>query len=267
MTTDKVKFRIEDRVGIISLDDPPGNGTGLAVTERILDLLDQCEKDDDVRCVMLTHEGPDFSAAGASEDEMPYMSQGMEIAEIARIYRPSGLKLIERIDQYPKPTLSAGMGHCHGAGSVIFQCCDIRIAGESFELYDANLYWGCASDWGMITTRMPIWLGRNKVMDYLFLDEVFKARQLYEMGIVSKVVPDSVCKEVGLIYAKKMATAAPLSVRYAKECVRRAVYRTDVNELVRQEIEAAEIVLASEDARKGTKQAAMYGTKYDFKGR
>lgn len=267
MKTDKVKFRIEDRVGIITLADPPGNGVGLAVTEDILELLDQCEADDNVRCVMLTHEGPDFCAAGAGDDERPLIEQGMDIAEIGRIYRPAGLALIDRIDTYPKPTLSAGMGHCHAAGSVIFQCCDIRIAGESFELYDANLYWGVASDWGMITTRMPIWLGRNRVMDYLFLDEVFNARQLYEMGVISKVVPDSVCKEVGLIYAKKMATAAPLSVRYAKECVRRAVYRTDVNELVRQEIEAAEIVLASEDAREGTKYAALYGKKYDFKGR
>lgn len=267
MKTDKVKFRIEDRVGIITLADPPWNGVGKDVTAYILELLDQCEADDNVRCVMLTHEGPDFSAGGAGEDERPLYEQGMEVAEISRLYRPAGMALIERIDTYPKPTLSAGMGSCVGAGSVIFQCCDIRIAGESFKLYDAHLYWGVASDWGMVTTRMPIWLGRNRVLDYMFLNEVFTARELYEMGIISKVVPDSVCKEVGLMYAKKMAKTAPVAVRCAKECIRRAVYRTDVNELVRQEVEAAEVVFASEDARESTKQSMLYGKKYDFKGR
>lgn len=267
MDTNKLKFRIEDRVGIISLADPPGNGVGKGVTAAIMELLDQCEKDNNIRCVMLTHEGRDFCAAGAGEDERPYYEQGMEVGDISRMYRPAGLALIERIDAYPKPTISVGMGKCVGAGSVIFQSCDIRIAGESFELFDAHMYWGVASDWGMVTTRMPIWLGRNKALEYMLLGETFTARQLYEMGIVSKVVPDYVCKEVGLSYAKKMATTAPIAVRYAKECIRRAVYRADLNDLVRQEVEAAEIVFASEDARESARNSMLYGKKYDFKGR
>ena len=67
-------------------------------------------------------------------------------------------------------------------------------------------------------------MGRNKVMDYAYLDEELNGRQLYEMGLVSKVIPDALVKEAGLTYAKKMATTAPLAVRCFKEEVRRALY-------------------------------------------
>ena len=36
--------------------------------------------------------------------------------------------------------------------------------------------------------RLPIWIGRNKIMDYMFLNEGFNGRQAYEMGMASKVV-------------------------------------------------------------------------------
>ncbi len=45
--------------------------------------------------------------------------------------------------------------------------------------------------WGVISLRLPIWIVRNKVMDYMFLNEGFNGRQATELGFVSKVVPDA----------------------------------------------------------------------------
>jgi len=56
--------------------------------------------------------------------------------------------------------------------------------------------------------------------------------------------------EVGLQIATKMAKAAPIAVRYYKECVRRAVYH-ELEKAHQFELEVAEIVGATEDCKNG----------------
>lgn len=68
-TVGKVKAEIRERVAVVTLADPPGNGVGLQVTNRILELLDEYEQNETVRCVLFTHEGDDFSKSGAGAEE------------------------------------------------------------------------------------------------------------------------------------------------------------------------------------------------------
>ena len=132
----------------------------------------------------------------------------------------------------------------------MFSAFDIRIAAENFEMHDGDIYYGTVGSWGMSSLRLPIWIGRNKVLDYMFLNESFTGRQCYELGLVSKVVPTELVDEIGLQIATKMAKAAPIAVRYYKECVRRAVYH-ELEKAHQFELEVAEIVGATEDCKNG----------------
>ena len=138
-TVGKVKAEIRERVAVVTLADPPGNGVGLQVTNRILELLDEYEQNETVRCVLFTHEGDDFSKSGAGAEEFTLIDQGKSMVEVSGTFRPSGLKVVERIDTYPKPTIAVGKGLCLGAAYSLFSCCDIRIAGSSLRLYIAVL--------------------------------------------------------------------------------------------------------------------------------
>lgn len=137
-TVGKVKAEIRERVAVVTLADPPGNGVGLQVTNRILELLDEYEQNETVRCVLFTHEGDDFSKSGAGAEEFTLIDQGKSMVEVSGTFRPSGLKLVERIDTYPKPTIAVGKGLCLGAAYSLFSCCDIRIAGSSLRLYSVK---------------------------------------------------------------------------------------------------------------------------------
>jgi len=88
------------------------------------------------------------------------------------------------------------------------------------------------------------------MMDYMFLNENFNGQQLYEMGIVSKVVADELVDEVGLKFAKKMSKAAPIAARMFKESVRRATL-PNYAELRKQEQADAEYSYTTEDAKNG----------------
>ena len=117
----------------------------------------------------------------------------------------------------------------------------------------------------MSSLRLPIWIGRNKMMDYMFLNEDFTGQQAYELGLVSKVVPDDEVYDIGLQIAKKMSTAGPIAVRYFKECVRKAIYGA-FSEARTYEVETAKIVGATEDSREGL-LAVIQGKQAEFKGK
>jgi enoyl-CoA hydratase len=258
----KITVKKDDRVGVITLNDPPWNGMGKRMIFEILEALDQFEKDDEVRAVMVKSTGENFSRGAGVDDIKKDLAGSNEIKES---FSELGGKIVERVDSYPKPTLVAARGICLGGSTAVFSSFDIRIVGETFNIHDGDIYYGMVGSWGMSSLRLPIWIGRNKVMDYMFLNEGFTGRQAYELGLVSKVVQDDQVDEIGLAIAKKMSTAAPLAVRYYKECVRTAIYSSFL-EAKAKEIEAAKIVNVTWDAREGL-AAVIRGEKIDFKGR
>jgi enoyl-CoA hydratase/carnithine racemase len=229
---------------------------------EVLDCLDQFEGEDEVRAVMLRSTGLHFSQGAGIEDIEKDLAGSNEIKDS---FSELGGRIVERIDGYPKPTLVAARGVCIGGSTAVFSAFDIRIVGETFNIKDGDIYYGCVGSWGMSSLRLPIWIGRNKVMDYMFLNEGFTGRQAYELGLVSKVVPDDMVDEVGLAIARKMSTAAPIAVRYYKECVRAATYASFADARAK-EAEASRIVGKTEDARDGL-AAVIRGKKIVFKGR
>ncbi len=253
----------DDHVGIITINHPPRNAFSKRLLVEMLDVFDHFEQDNLVRAIMLKSTGPHFSQGADANDIRKALAGEKE--EIKESFSVLGGNLVEKIDSCPKPTLVAARGICIGGSSAIFSSFDIRIVGESFNIHDGDIYYGTVGSWGMSSLRLPMWIGRNKVLDYMFLNEGFSARQAYELGMVSKVVSDELTDEIGLAIAKKMATAAPIAVRYYKECVRK-ITAWNIEEARKFELEAANIVFATEDCREGLKHL-IQNEKYEFQGK
>jgi len=266
-TCKQIKVDIVDRVGRICLARPGGNSMGLVMMEEIMETMKAFEQDDNVRCVMVTHEGPDFSIGCGEAEREAAEEYNISFEEAGSRFSKIGGELVEYIDQYPKPTLVVGKGLCWGDAAAIYEAFDIRIAGESLHLFDGDVYWGVAANWGMCTLRLPLWLGRNKIMDFVFLNEFYYGRQLYELGIVSKVIADEYVDVVALTLAKKMATTAPVAVAEFKKVVQNLVYSDRYQQLRKFEIESAERVNNTEDTRNAMAAAAKGEVFTDFKGR
>lgn len=175
---------------------------------------------------------------------------GGVVEEISESFSVLGNRMVERIDCCPKPTLVAAKGRCIGGSTAMFNAFDIRIVGEGFRMHDGDIYYGTVGSWGMSSLRLPMWIGRNKVLDYMFLNEDFTGRQCYELGLASKVVADELLDEVAFATAKKMSKAAPIAVKYYKDCVRKAT-QNNIEEARALELKAAEIVFATEDSKRG----------------
>jgi len=258
----KIKASKDGQVGIITLNDPVNNNqmTQTVITE-MLDCLDKYEKDDSVRAVMLNSTGANFSGGAGAEDITQDIAGGAETTP----FSDQGGALVERIDNYPKPTLVAAKGVCFGGYNAVLSSFDNRIVGETFNIHAGDIYYGIVGSWGMCSLRLPRWIGRNRVYDYMFLNEGFTGKQAYELGIASKVVADDVVDDVGLSFAKKMATAAPVAVKWFKDCVRAATWGT-FDQAKAKEAQAADEVWKTEDAKIGLGNVVK-GKKTVFKGK
>jgi enoyl-CoA hydratase len=252
------------RVGVLTLNRPPKNSFSKKLLKEMLAAMDAFEQDDEVRTVFLKSTGADFSRGADADDiKKALAGQGEDIKES---FAELGGALVEKIDNYPKSTIVAAKGRCIGGSTAIFNAFDIRIVGESFYIKDGDIYYGTVGSWGMSSLRLPIWIGGNRIMDYMFLNEGFTGRQAFEMGIASKVVADELVDEVGMHYAQKMSTAAPLAVRYFKDCVRKTLYGANIEEARVFELDVANKIMATEDAKAGL-AAVIRGEQAEFFGK
>ena len=253
----------DGNVGIITINNPPRNGFSIGMIQDMLQIFNDFELNDSIRAVMLKSTGPNFSQGYDAFDMSRAMTADNLSLEAYKIFSDHGL--MAKIETYPKPTLVAARGMCVEGSAALFNVFDIRIVSENFYIKDTDIYSGHIGIYGINNVRLPIWIGRNKIMDYVFLDEGFNGHQAYELGIASKVVPNDMLDEMALLVAKKMATAAPVAVRYFKECIRKSIYQ-NLNSVLDFERKATAIVSKTQDAKDGI-LAYVKGEQIEFQGK
>jgi enoyl-CoA hydratase/carnithine racemase len=84
----------------------------------------------------------------------------------------------------------------------------------------------------------------------LFTADLFDAQRVYEMGMVSQVVPAAALNEVVISLAQKIAGNAPLSLRAMKATVRRCMSET-FDAWHQDMLDLARSVRQSNDAKEG----------------
>ncbi|MFI9832671.1 enoyl-CoA hydratase family protein [Streptomyces sp. NPDC051913] len=104
-------------VETLTLDSPHNrNALSAALVGELTDALTDCDKDGDVRAVVLTHTGNTFSA-GADLKDPPH---------------PDALVgLLRQIVAVPKPVLARVTGHVRAGGLGLLAACDIGAASTA----------------------------------------------------------------------------------------------------------------------------------------
>ena len=123
----KINFSINNQVATISLNRPDVlNSFNYNMADEVIEAFKICEKDDNIRSIILTGEGRAFCA-------------GQDLAEATGKNAPSIDKIVEHtynpilsaIRNIPKPVICAVNGVAAGAGANIAIACDITFACES----------------------------------------------------------------------------------------------------------------------------------------
>lgn len=253
---------LDHRAGVstIILNRPPLNIVTPQLLDELLHALDELERREATRSIVLTGAGTRAFSAGADLGD-----EARHDADEGRRFRESGRRAVERIESHPKPIVAAVRGWCIGGGTGLAWPCDIRIAAESAKFRAGDVYLGIIPTWSVGMVRLVHYLGRNRTLDTLLLGEDITARTALELGIVSRVVPDGAFEEEVSRVADRLASGAPLAIRAIKEAVRAQAWEGQ-DRAARLEERSAQIVLDSRDAKEGM-AAFREKRKPEFQGR
>jgi len=214
----EVLFEKEGGVALLTLNRPDRlNAISVGMLSELSERLIECDRDRDVRAIVLTGAGRGFCAGLDLQDA----SSGSGIGGGGGL--PPTLELRSAppvvLHEIDKPTVCALNGGAAGYGMDLALGCDIRIAGESGKLAPAFTRRGVLPESGG-TWLLPRLVGWSKAAELIFTGRTLSAEQCAELGLVSRVVPDAMLLKEARALAAEIAANAPLAVQAAKRMMR-----------------------------------------------
>jgi len=226
---------------------------------RLGDAFLELSNDDFVRCVVIRGAGTKAFAPGNDISEFATERSNVEQA---RAYGEDMRRTIAAMDLCRHPIVAQIHGVCVGGGLEIAGLADIRICGESsrFGVPIKNL--GLVMAYSEIASLILL-AGEAVALEILLEGRVFLAKEAYEKGLVTRVVPDDQVEREARETAQRIAEGAPLVARWHKKFARRL---RDPKPLSPAEYDEGFACFGTEDFQIGYK-AFLAKQKPDFKGK
>lgn len=188
--------------------------------EDFFTVMDELDRDNDVRVIVLKSANPKIFFAGADIKGIFSALSAKEAGVNARIR--SGMndsyRVMERLEYAVKPSVAAVDGAALGGGCELTMACDIAVAADTAFFGFPEVKLGLIAAAGG-TSRLPKRIGKQKAMDLLLTGRTITAKEAYEAGLLARVVAQSSLQEEVEKTAAMIAGNAPLAVQATKTVV------------------------------------------------
>ncbi len=225
MSTQESPFLRFERQGPVALltmirPDIRNSMTGEEDAEEIMDACARITADHSIRAVILTGDGPVFSAGGNLRKMTEKMGKGLgEPANIRHAYRGGIQRIPLALYNLEVPTIAAVNGPAVGAGCDLACMCDIRIASERATFAESfvkvGLIPGDGGAW-----LLPRAVGMSKAAEMAFTGEAISAAEALASGLVSQVVPEAELMEAAFKMAARITANPGQALRMTKRLLR-----------------------------------------------
>ncbi len=160
-------YQVRGNVAVITLDNPPVNGLGLATRQALAAGLEQAQADASVKAIVLTGAGKAFSG-------------GADIKEFGSpkaITEPHLGTLIRLVEDCSKPVVAAIHSVCMGGGLELALGCHYRVAAPGTNVALPEVKLGLMPGAGG-TQRLPRVLGVETALNMIVSGEPVKSEVL-----------------------------------------------------------------------------------------
>ncbi len=201
-------FRIENGTAVVTFDlpDSPVNTLGSAVSSEFTALLQQLQRDNGVRAMVLISSKPDNFIAGANIDEF----RALDSAEEAETLSEEAQAVMDRVALSPKPIVAAIHGACLGGGFELALACQWRIATDhpKTQIGLPEIQLGIIPGAGG-TQRLPRLIGARAALDIILAGKSEPAARAFRLGMVDELVPQSILLDAALRAAERLIMLGP----------------------------------------------------------
>lgn len=216
MSDNPVNFSHKDGVGIIRLNRPDnGNAITLEMGQELLAVANSCDKNPNIRAVVLTGNGKMFCAGG---DLKNFIAQGDRAGHYVLETTQALHAAISRFNWMDAPVIGALNGTCGGGGFSLALTTDIAIAAESAKFTMAYTRAGLSPDGGSSYFLARI-VGLRRAKEMALLNPVLSARQALDWGLINQVVPDDEVFETAMGIARQLAQGATGAIGETKRLI------------------------------------------------
>jgi 2-(1,2-epoxy-1,2-dihydrophenyl)acetyl-CoA isomerase len=239
MSNNSILIKIENKIAYITLNRPEVfNSFNREMAFLLQDTLDACEKNDEVRAIVLTGNGKAFCAGqDLKEVTDPDLNPGFKKI-LEEHYNP----IITRIRSIKKPIIGAINGVAAGAGANIALACDIVVAHEKVNFIQAFSLIGLVPD-SAGTFFLPRLIGFQKALALAMLGDKISAEEAERLGMIYKMIPLENFEEEVHKLALKMANMPTKALGMIKELYNKSMSNTLEDQLALEsklQIEAAQ---------------------------
>ena len=213
-----------DGVFTITLNRPDAlNALNEPMSVELRTALRTAQREDDLRCVVLTGAGRAFCAGqdlkelAAGQDQADAESRFELGAVLRQRYNP----IILRMRTMEKPVIAAVNGVAAGGGTALALAADLRICTRQASFMLAFVHVGLVPDMGS-TLALVQQVGYARAAELSFLGESLPAEEALRWGLVNRVVDDDQLEATVHEMASKLAAAPTRAIGMAKRALNKA---------------------------------------------
>ena len=233
------------------------NALSGAMLIRMYDAMVEASNDPDIRCIILTGAGGDFTSGAdlrAMSGDGGDLDPGIDVP--ARMAQDAGIHWKGLLREYrpTKPLIAAVEGVAIAGGTELLQATDIRVAGQSARFGVSEVRWSLYPMAGS-AVRLRRQIPYTVAAEILLTGKHITAAQALQYGLIGSVVPDGEALLAAKVIAAAICAAGPLAV----EAVLKTLHDTDgmtEAEALAYEFGYGQAVFATNDAKEGPRAFA-----------
>lgn len=215
-----ILYSTEDAVAVIRMNRVERRN---AFTPEMLSELNDAfllaEQDPTVRAIVLTGEGPTFSAG----QDLSIFTGAVDAANVREAIKSYYKPLIMRMVTMPKIIIGAINGGAAGAGASLALACDLRIMAEDGYILQAFSNIGLVPDAGS-TWFMARILGYSRALHYCIEAERIPAPRCRELGLCNQIVAGSFLMHKAMEWAQTLANRPTKALGWTKQALNAALH-------------------------------------------
>jgi enoyl-CoA hydratase/carnithine racemase len=205
-----------DGIAVLTLNRPQArNSLSEALIAALTEALADIANDKRVRVVVLTANGPAFSAG----HDMKEMTARRSDADRGRAYFRQLMEacatMMQAVVHLPKPVIACVQGPASAAGCQLVASCDLAVASRAAQFATPGVNIGLFCSTPMVALSRNV--SRKHAMEMLLTGDMVSAEDAQRIGLVNRVVPAGTEREVAMVLARQIASKSALTVKIGKE--------------------------------------------------
>lgn len=218
---DLVLIKKENHIATIIFNQPQtGNALDYDCYMAIIEAVDACEQDEDVRVIVFTGAGKHFSSGGN-------IKWFKELIETDTLLNAEQLlhstELSYKIRNSSKPTIAMVNHAAFGAGCSIACACDFRIVTPATQFCMAFINVALSGDTAG-QYYLTCLVGLPKATEMMMTGKVVGGEEAMEIGLATQLVEEDALEEATYKFAKKLSFGPRLAYKRQKELFNKYFY-------------------------------------------